>query len=155
MGKPRTWTDKQLTNAVKKSFSYSSTLEKIGLRPTGGNYEQVKKYIKELELDTSHFTGQRWNRGKTFGSKVNLNDKLKKDTNHNSNRLRKQLISQGIFEKKCYGCNLDKWLDNPIPLELDHINGIKTDNRIENLRILCPNCHALTPTYRGKNIINS
>lgn len=59
--------------------------------------------------------------------------------------------SNSLFHK-CESCNLEEWLGNKIPLELDHINGVNNDNRIENLRILCPNCHALTPTYRGKNI---
>ena len=61
-------------------------------------------------------------------------------------------IKSGIFKHKCYKCNLYEWQSKPIPIELEHINGDHFDNRIENLTILCPNCHALTPTYRGKNI---
>ena len=69
-----------------------------------------------------------------------------------SNPLRKKLIREGIKEHKCESCNLTEWLGNKIPLELDHINGINNDHRLENLRLLCPNCHTLTPTYKGKNI---
>lgn len=66
-------------------------------------------------------------------------------------KLKLLLWENGLKEKKCEQCSLSEWQGVPIPLELDHINGTKHDNRIENLRVLCPNCHALTPTYRGKN----
>jgi Zn finger protein HypA/HybF involved in hydrogenase expression len=78
---------------------------------------------------------------------------LIKDSVHggSSSSLRIRLIKEKYFEHKCYCCNNTLWLDKPIPLELEHVNGDKFDNRIENLTLLCPNCHALTPTYRGKN----
>ena len=148
----RTWTDEQLITAVAEGNGYRSTLTSLGLQPRGGNYAQLKKYILEYNLDTSHWNGQGWNRGRKFPTKKTfVQDKLTADSNWNTNVLRRQLISSGMFEHRCQGCNLNSWLNNLIPLELDHINGIRTDNRIENLRILCPNCHALTPTYRGKN----
>ncbi len=69
-----------------------------------------------------------------------------------SANLRKRLIAEGLKEARCEICKLDEWLGRPIPLQLDHINGDRTDNRLENLRLLCPNCHAQTDTYCGKNI---
>jgi 5-methylcytosine-specific restriction endonuclease McrA len=69
-----------------------------------------------------------------------------------TNPLRKRLLDEKIKEHKCENCELTNWLGNKIPLELEHVNGVKTDHRLENLKLLCPNCHALTPTYRGKNI---
>ena len=71
---------------------------------------------------------------------------------YNSNRLRGRLISEGIKEHKCEYCNNKEWLGNPIPLELHHIDGDNTNNKLENLQILCPNCHTMTDNYRGKNI---
>lgn len=65
--------------------------------------------------------------------------------------LKTKLVRSGLKDWKCEGCGITEWLGNPAPLQLDHINGIKSDNRIENLRILCPNCHALTPTFCGRN----
>ena len=65
--------------------------------------------------------------------------------------MRKRLISEGIKEHKCECCGLSEWLGEPIPLELDHIDGDHYNNTYKNLKILCPNCHAKTPTYRGKN----
>ena len=148
----RTWTEEQLIDAVKSGNGYRSTLRSLGLQPTGGNYAQLKKYLAELNLDTSHWNGQGWSRGRTFPlSRATLEEKLVENSNWNTNSLRLQLIKSEVFEHKCYICNLNTWQNNPIPLELDHINGVRTDNRIENLRVLCPNCHAQTPTYRGKN----
>jgi hypothetical protein len=69
----------------------------------------------------------------------------------NTNNLRKRLIREGYFKYECCNCKLSEWMGEPMRLELEHINGINTDNRIENLKILCPNCHSLTDTYCGKN----
>lgn len=70
----------------------------------------------------------------------------------NTNHLRQRLLSEGIKEYRCECCNRTEWLGKPIALELHHINGVKNDLRIENLQILCPNCHSFTDNYRGKNI---
>jgi 5-methylcytosine-specific restriction endonuclease McrA len=68
-----------------------------------------------------------------------------------SDRLRRRLINEGVLERRCSDCKLDTWMDQPIPLELDHIDGSHQNNTLDNLRLLCPNCHSLTPTFRGKN----
>ena len=69
-----------------------------------------------------------------------------------SNKLRRKLLREGLKEAKCECCGNDQWNGVPIPLEVHHKDGNKTNNELDNLQILCPNCHALTPTYRGKNI---
>lgn len=66
--------------------------------------------------------------------------------------LKRRLLEEGVKTARCEGCGGDEWRGAPIPLELDHINGDRRDHRLENLRLLCPNCHAQTPTYRGRNI---
>lgn len=70
---------------------------------------------------------------------------------YQSNKLRLRLLEEAIFPHKCNNCELTEWLGNPIPLELEHIDGNSSNNKLENLELLCPNCHSLTDTYRGKN----
>ena len=68
-----------------------------------------------------------------------------------SDKLKIRLINEGYLEPKCKICGITRWLDGEVPLQLDHKNGNKDDNSLRNLRLLCPNCHALTPQYRLKN----
>ncbi|WP_425556423.1 HNH endonuclease [Hymenobacter saemangeumensis] len=127
---------------------------KLGLIPAGGNYKTVQEKIKAFGIDTSHFTGAAWNQGKryrAFGKYPDLAELLVDGSTCQSFKLKNRLLKAGLLQKSCSSCGLTQWLNKPIPLELDHINGFRTDNRIENLRLLCPNCHALTDTYRGKN----
>lgn len=149
------WTEEKLINAVKNNVSYAGVLRELGLKPAGSNYDTIKREIKRLKLDTSHMTGQAWNSGNNYRpirkarplSKVLVVN----STWINSNNLRKRLIKEGYKEHRCERCERTEWFGLPIPLELHHINGIKSDLRIENLQVLCPNCHALTDTYRGKH----
>jgi hypothetical protein len=150
------YTEEQLVKAVSENQSVAGVLRQLGLKAAGANYSNINKHIKELSLDTSHWKGQGWNKGCTFGPKRELSAYLVDNTLRNepqigSNSLRKRLIREGIKEHKCECCGITEWNSFPTPLELDHINGNHFDNRLENLRILCPNCHAQTPTYRGKN----
>lgn len=70
---------------------------------------------------------------------------------YQTNKLRIRLLNEGIKLHQCESCGLATWSNNPIPLELDHIDGCNNNHLIDNLRLLCPNCHAFTPTYRGRN----
>lgn len=146
--------DDDFINAVKQSTSIRNLLLNIGLKGAGANYDLAKQRIKKLMLDTSHFTGQGHLKGKTHGwaKKIPLELILIDGVSYGTDKLRKRLIREGIFENKCNRCHGTEWLGVQIPLELEHKNGVVTDNRLENLEILCPNCHALTSTYRGRNI---
>ncbi|MEK7187665.1 MAG: HNH endonuclease [Patescibacteria group bacterium] len=150
----RSWTKDQLKIAVKDSPSYRQVLSKLGLREAGGNYVQLKKYIREHNLDTVHFKGKAWNKGLTgIGRpRISLDSILIKNSSFQSFKLKKRLFSADLKKKKCEECGWAKMSeDGYLPLELDHINGDRHDNRLENLRVLCPNCHSLKPTHRGKN----
>lgn len=71
---------------------------------------------------------------------------------YQTHKIKKRLLGEGYKQHQCESCGLEEWMSKPIPLELHHINGINTDNSLNNLEILCPNCHALTHNYRAKNI---
>ena len=154
MGKKRKWTEVQLKKAVKKSKSYRQVLCSIGLKEAGGNYAQVKKYIKEYDFDIKHFKGRGWNKGlKGIGKPILPLEKiLIRNSNFQSYKLKKRLFVAGLKQLHCEKCGwAKKSFDGRLPLELDHINGDSHDNRLENLRVLCPNCHSLQPHYRGRN----
>ena len=96
-------------------------------------------------------TGQAWNREIVHHPKVSIWDYLNNQRSIQTYKLKLRLIREGLFEPKCYNCNLTSWRGHPVPLELEHKNGNPQDNSLDNLTLLCPNCHALTATYRGKN----
>lgn len=146
------YTNEDVIQAVASSTSIRQVLTKLNLKEAGGNYATIKKLIKELSLDISHLTGKGWSKDRKFGPKRPIESYLSNENSIISHKLRLRLINENIFEHKCYSCNNTTWLDNPIPLELEHINGDRLDNTLNNLTLLCPNCHALTETYRGKNI---
>ena len=144
--------DEQYREAVSQARSIAGALRLLGVVPEGGNYRVLRRAIERLDLDTSHFAGQSWSRGATFPYRVRpIEDYLSNKYPIQSDRLRRRLIKEGVLEHRCCGCKLDTWMDQPIPLELDHIDGNHQNNALDNLRLLCPNCHSLTPTFRGKN----
>jgi len=150
------YTEEDFINAVKSSTSIRQVLKKLGLKEAGGNYTIAKTRIKNLGLETSHFKGQAWNKGKTLGPRKSVKEFLTIDRIHpyQSYKLKNRLLQEGIKNHQCECCGIKEWNGKPAPLELDHINGVNYDNRLENLRILCPNCHAQTDTYRGKNKVS-
>jgi hypothetical protein len=153
--KLRKYTKEQLAKAVKESTSKRQVLLKLGVAPYGGNYDVLRKALYHFCIDTSHFTGQAWNKGKQLPPKVDLEKYLSNQIPIQSYKLKNRLLKDGVFEHACMSCKRKTWLSQDIPLELDHINGDNSDNRIQNLRLLCPNCHALTPTYRSKNRVKA
>lgn len=152
-GRKRSWTTEQLKKSVKKARSYRQVLAALGLRQAGGNYAQIKKYIKELNLDHRHFKGRGWNRGLRGLGKplIPLEKILVRGSTFQTFKLKNRLLAAGLKPQHCEQCNWAKRTpDGHLPLELDHVNGDSTDHRLENLRVLCPNCHSLTPTHRGR-----
>jgi len=142
-----------LESIVITCYSIAQVLTKLNLTPSGGNYKHIPSLIKKWNIDISHFTNMGWAKGKIFGPKRPIQDYLTNPAKHKigSNALRKRLLKEGFFSHKCTNCNLADWLGKPIPLELEHIDGNNDNNMLSNLTLLCPNCHALTPTYRGRN----
>lgn len=144
--------NEEFISIVQNANSYSDCLRALGLCTTGGSStDTLKRRINELKCDTSHF-GLQHNKGKSANAKYDLSEILVENSTYaNISRLKQRLVKEERLEYKCAVCGLTEWLGQPITLQLDHINGINNDHRIENLRFLCPNCHSLTDTYAGKN----
>jgi hypothetical protein len=141
-----------LKKSISSSLSLRETLNKLGVRPHGGNYEVLRKAIKFFQLDVSHFKGQGHSKGKTHNYNTRkINEILVYGKYENTHRLRIRLIKEGLKGKECENCKNFTWQDREIPLELHHKDGNRMNNTIENIQLLCPNCHALTENYRGKN----
>jgi 5-methylcytosine-specific restriction endonuclease McrA len=140
----------QLEAAVKNSTSFRQTLMKLGLSPKGGNNATIKRLTAKWQIDISHFLGSA-QKGVSKPSRTDIEEYLSNKKPCGSFRLKNRLLKEGFLEAICSSCNLKNWLDGKIPLELDHIDGNNENNVLTNLRLLCPNCHALTSTYRGKN----
>ena len=143
------YSKEQFIDAVKNSYSIRQVLITLNVRPHGGNYRTVHKYIKLLDLNTDHFKGQGWNKGNTIGPKRPIEDYLSNQQSISSYKLRDRLIKDNIKPHQCEQCKSKEWNNKPIPLELHHIDGNHKNNILSNLQLLCPNCHAQTPNYRN------
>lgn len=146
----------ELEKAVKESKTKTECLKKMGLRAAGGNYRTITKYIEEYQIDTTHFDAHQVRIEKinrlNSKKKIPLTEILIENSTYNRHRLKERLYDESIKERKCELCGQDEiWNGKKMSLIIDHINGVWNDNRIENLRIVCPNCNATLPTHCGKN----
>ena len=150
----RTWTDEELREAVASSFTKSEVMRKLGLTVRPGNHGTITKHIKRLNLDTTHMTGR------AHGTSVSpvkrkLEDVLVENSDYSRHALKKRLLKEGLLKNKCAKCGIKEWNNKSLIMVLDHINGINNDNRIENLRMLCPNCNSQTSTFcRNKPVVS-
>lgn len=146
------YTKELIESVCRESYSYRQCLSKLGLKEAGGNYACIKKKIQEYGVDISHFHHKAWNKGKKNESRKRpIEDYLSNKQTIKSWTLKKRLLKENIFQHKCENCKSTTWLDKEIPLELHHIDGNHFNNNLDNLSMLCPNCHALTDNYRAKN----
>lgn len=145
----RKWKDEDLINAVKTSRNIREVFGKLGFKTDAtGNYKNLERHIKRLDIDISHFS--RWHMPESYCKSIPLEQLLVKNSMV-SGYFKKRIIKAGLLKEICYICNIDTWHNKKLTLQLDHTNGDRNDNRIENLRLLCPNCHSLTSTFcRGK-----
>lgn len=135
----RNYTDEDIIKYAAECTSMAQFLVKVGLRPAGGNYNNMRRKLQQLSIDCSHWTGQGWSKDKQLKDWAEYTQ---------TTSIKPHLIQERGH--KCERCLLSGWQGEDIPLEVEHSNGDRTDNRKENLLLLCCNCHALTKTWRGR-----
>lgn len=142
--------DDDFRELIASSNTYSDCLRKLNLSTDGsGSRTALKRRIQELDCDISHFIGCYPSQN---SHKYTLEEILVENSTYTSREaLKRRLVHAGLLECRCYKCGLVNWVEGPLSLQLEHINGVNNDNRLENLTLLCPNCHSQTPTYAGRN----
>ncbi len=139
MGQYRNYTDQDIIDKSKEVSSMGALLRELGLKQAGGNFANMKKNLQRLNLSCDHWAGCGWSK----------NQQLKDWSQYTrGNNLKPHLIKlRGHY---CENCGLGDWQNEPIPLEIEHIDGDRTNNNLDNLKLLCCNCHGLTPTWRRR-----
>lgn len=134
---------------VKNNDNINQVCRILNKRPTNTNIRAIKNVIDKYKISIGHFRMKRQNKS----AKKLTDDEVfkKRDRFYNIALLKKRLFDKGYKERKCEICGISEWNEKPISLQIHHINGDNCDNRIENLQVLCPNCHSQTDTYCGRN----
>lgn len=137
--KYRNYTDTDIVEKAKQVFSIAGLLRALNLKEAGGNYINMKRNLQRLNVNTDHWTQEGWSK----------NQQLKDWSKYTSStHLKKHLLKErGV---QCENCHFTEWLNKPITLELEHVDGDRTNNSLNNLKLLCPNCHSYTLTWRRK-----
>lgn len=144
------YSEREAREAVVVSRSYSEVLRRLGMRPAGGNHALLRKYLDEVwRIPTDHFDGGE--RRIPPVERVPLEDVLVRNSTYSRSNLKQRLYEESLKERRCEMCGQDEnWRGKTMSLILDHINGVPDDNRLENLRIVCPNCAATLDTHCGR-----
>ncbi|MFI1203871.1 HNH endonuclease [Streptomyces sp. NPDC020883] len=150
------WTPEVLRTAVSASTNMCEALRHLGLEVVGGHHTHISRRIRAYGIDTSHFTtaarteNMRCNQRRRTAEEILVKATSAHATRIPNSRLKRAMRELGVAEHRAL-CGIEAvWQGEPLPLEVDHLDGNWRDNRIGNLRLLCPNCHATTDSYRGR-----
>jgi len=149
----RRWrfTEAEVRAVVSESVSYSEALRRLGIRAAGGNHKTLRTYVQRWGISTDHFDPYSHQR---HGRRMRrpLSEILVQGSNYSRNHLKERLFEEGVKQRCCEICGQgESWLGRQMALVLDHANGVHDDHRLENLRVLCPNCNATLDTHCGRH----
>lgn len=145
------YSEGDLRRAIAESKSWAETLRRLGYCPSGGNWRTLKKRAAKFGISTDHFDPYAASR--KAGRRIPLDDVLVEGSTYDRRALKRRLYEAGLKQHRCELCGQGElWRGKRIALILDHANGVRDDNRLENLRIVCPNCAATLETHCGRNI---
>jgi hypothetical protein len=149
--KPLNYGDGDLETAIANSRSWAEALRRLGYCPSGGNWKTLKKRAAALGLSTEHFDPYAASRERSRRSRIPLDEILVEGSTFSRTCLKQRLYDEGLKQARCELCGQDdNWHGTRMSLILDHANGVRDDNRLENLRIICPNCAATLDTHCGR-----
>lgn len=146
------YTEAEAREAVATSESYSEVLRRLGMRPAGGNHALLRKYVDEVwKIPTDHFDAGAAATRNLHHPAAPMTQILVRDSNYSRGHVKHRLFKEGLKQRRCELCDQgEEWRGGRMSLILDHINGVPNDHRIENLRIVCPNCAATLDTHCGR-----
>ena len=135
----------QILQWISENQSKAFIAKQLNCKP-----ETLNRYLALMEID---YKGNQSGKGMTKfnGREMTLDEYLANSIDIQTNKIRKKILQEGLKPHQCESCKLTEWLGQPIPLEVHHKDGDRNNNTFENYELLCPNCHAFTDSYRGKN----
>jgi transposase-like protein len=147
------FSETDLRAAIDQAECWSDALRLLGYQPKGHNYRTLKRYVSAWNISTAHFDPNAGRRRAGPTQRTPLEDVLVQNSTYPRSKLKGRLLTEGLIAPRCEFCGQDEiWRGKRMSLVLDHINGVSNDNRLANLRMVCPNCAATLDTHCGRNL---